>query len=454
MPPTLSDSHRLAIFRRCSAAPLSIMRTCVWAALAFCLLATGSVFADEEQTVVDKLPKTGEAPESMQAYDRLFAEFMNKWKLPGGQIAVAKNGRLVLVRGYGWADVEGKKPVQPGTRFRVASVSKPITAAAVLRLAERKRLVLDARAFETLPEFRIADGAKVDGRLRQITVRQLLTHTAGWDRDRSFDPMFKPFEAAKALGAPAPAEPATIIRFILRQPLDFDPGARYAYSNFGYCLLGRVIEQSTGKDYEQAVQELVLRPCGAARIALGRTRTSERADDETRYYAQPAEQRTRCVFEDVTEQVCWPDGGFYLEAMDAHGGWIASAPDLLRFVTALEGSRGERLLREESLAMMTARPAPPVSQKSKTYYGLGWLIRPQGAEPGWRRANWWHTGSLPGTSALLVRTGRGMSWAALFNSRPAGDAYKAFTAELDALLWKAAGTVSDWPEHDLFGQYR
>ncbi len=441
--------------RRAVTALSTVTAACVGRAVAFCLLlVAGSVFADEAQTVADKLPMTGETPESMQTYDRLLAQFMRKWKLPGGQIAVVKDGRLVLVRGYGWADVEGQKPVQPGTRFRVASVSKPITAAAVLRLVEQERLKLDARVFETLPEFRIADDATVDERLRQVTVRQLLTHTAGWDRNQSFDPMFKPFEAAKAVGAAAPAEPATIIRFMLRQPLDFDPGAGYAYSNFGYCLLGRLIEQATGKDYEQAVQELVLRPCGAARTMLGHTRLSQRADDETLYYAQPAEQRTRCVFPDVTEQVCWPDGGFYLEAMDAHGGWIASAPDLLRFVTALEGSRGERLLQEESLAMMTARPAPPVSQDSATYYGLGWQIRPKDNAPGWQRANWWHTGSLPGASALLVRTGRGMSWAAVFNSRPAGDGYKAFTAELDALLWKAAGTVSDWPKHDLFGEYR
>ena len=122
------------------------------AAIAFCLLLIAvPVWADETQTVVAKLPMTGETPESMQAYDRLIAEFMHKWKLPGGQIAVVKDGRLVLVRGYGWADVERQKPVQPGTRFRVASVSKPITAAAVLRLVEQKRLDLDARVFEALP---------------------------------------------------------------------------------------------------------------------------------------------------------------------------------------------------------------------------------------------------------------------------------------------------------------
>ncbi len=422
----------------------------VLAAMAFCLSAVGYSEANEGQSDAAAPPMTGEATESMRVYDRLIAGWMKKWNIPGGQVAVAKEGRLVLARGYGWADVEGRKPVQPDTRFRVASVSKPITAAAVLRLVEQKRLALDARVFEMLREFPLAEDAKVDPRLREITVRQLLAHSAGWDRERSGDPMFKPFETAAALKAPAPAEPATIIRYMLRQPLDFNPGEKFVYSNFGYCVLGRLIEQETGKGYEHAVRELVLEPCGATRLELGRTRLSQRADDEARYYAQPAERRTRCVLADVAEEVSWPDGGFYLEALDAHGGWIGSAPDLLRFVTALDGSRGLRLLQSETLEMMTARPEMSVAQTGDAYYAFGWMIHCKGEARGWRQATWWHTGSLPGASALLVRTNRGIAWTALFNSRPPDEQIKTAAAELDSLLWQAAGEIKQWPEHDLF----
>jgi N-acyl-D-amino-acid deacylase len=409
-----------------------------------------AALADEVADAAAEFPTAGQAVAGMESYDRLVAGLMKKWKIPGGQVAVVKSGRLVLARGYGWANVEAKQPVQPNSLFRIASVSKPITATAILRLVQEGRLDLDAKAFGLLPQFPIPEGSGVDPRLGQITLRQLLTHTAGWDRDKSFDPMFIPFKAAEAQGASPPADAATIIRYMLRQPLDFDPGQKYAYSNFGYCLLGRILQQATGKDYEQAVRELVLQRCGAASLRLGHTRPSERGPDEVAYYDQPPDELARSVFADVEQEVPWPDGGFYLEAMDAHGGWIGSATDLLRFATAIEGRRGEALLEGATLELLAARPASPVSRTDPTYYGLGWMVRPTGKESSWRRSNWWHTGSLPGTAALLVRTGQDMAWAALFNSRAASAGAKKFAAELDALMWEAAGQVEHWPEHDLF----
>lgn len=391
-------------------------------------------------------------PPSVECYDRLVGEWMKKWSVPGGQIAVARGGRLVLVRSFGWADVERHAPVENDSLFRIASVSKPITAAAVLRLVEAGRLDLDAQAFGLLPQFPLTEAPGGDQRLAQITLRQLLTHTGGWDRDKSFDPMFIPFKAAETIGAAPPADTATIIRFMLRQPLDFEPGQKYAYSNFGYCLLGRVIEHATGKSYGDAVRELVLEPCGARSLALGRTRLSERSPREVRYYAQPEGERTRSVFPEIKEQVAEPDGGFYLEALDAHGGWIATAADLLRMATALDGSRPPGLLKPETLALMTARPAAPISQTGPTHYGLGWMIRYPEKDKiaDGRQATWWHTGSLPGTAAILVRTHKGLAWAALFNSRPPYPKIKDCAAELDRLMWKAADQVKAWPEVDLF----
>ena len=417
---------------------------CSLTALLLITTAIGASAAEESA-------RPGAAPAGLEVYDRLVGEWMKKWSVPGGQIAVARGGRLVLVRSYGWADVEAKQPITNDSLFRIASVSKPITAVAILRLVEEGRLDLDDKVFDRLPQFPRAEAAGGDPRLAQITLRQLLAHTGGWDRDKSFDPMFIPFKAAEALGVPPPAEVATIIRYMQRQPLDFEPGQKFAYSNFGYCLLGRVIEQATGKSYADAVGELVLIPCGAASLELGRTRLADRSPREVRYYAQPADEQTRSVFTDVTEQVAWPDGGFYLEALDAHGGWIGSAADLLRFVTAVEGSRGPALLKDETLRQMTARPPAPVSQTGPTYYGLGWMIRaPDKPHADWRQTNWWHTGSLPGTAALVVRASNGTCWAALFNSRALADKSKDSAAELDRLLWQAYGEIKQWPEHDLF----
>ncbi len=395
-----------------------------------------------EPPSAEMIQVTGLDVPGMESYDRLVRQFMAKWRLPGGAVAVLKDGRLVLARGYGLADVAGKRPVEPGSLFRLASISKPITAVALLRLVEQRRLDLDAKVFDVLPRFE----PKHDPRMREVTVRQLLRHTAGWDREKSFDPMFRSYLVAEEVGVEPPATSEAVIRYMLKRPLDFDPGERFAYSNFGYCLLGRVIEATTGMGYEESVRELVLAPCGIRHMRLGRTRPRERANGEVMYYDVESNEPTRSVFPDEAGEVAWPDGGFHLEAMDAHGGWIGSAPELMRFVAALERPNEEALLTPESLALMTSRPPEPVTQTEPAYYGLGWMIR--SLDGGGR--HWWHTGSLPGTLTLLVRTHQHISWAALFNSRPNDDPAADFRLELDQLMHQAAAEVTVWPDDDLF----
>ena len=177
-----------------------------------------------------------------EAFDREVGEFMKARAIPGGALAVVKDRRLVYARGYGLADREKNSAVEADSLFRIASVSKPITAVAVLKLVEDGKLDLEQRAFDIVKADPLGEG---DARLRQITIRQLLHHTGGWDRGKSFDPMFRSRRIAKAAGVDAPAMPAAIIRYMIGQPLDFEPGSRYAYSNFGYCVLGRVIERIT-----------------------------------------------------------------------------------------------------------------------------------------------------------------------------------------------------------------
>lgn len=382
------------------------------------------------------LPISGEAGPGVAKFDANITDFMRKWGIPAGAVAVAHRGKLVLARGYGIADRESAEPVTPDSLFRIASVSKPITAVAVLRLVERKKLSLADRAFDRLPKFPLPEGQDVDRRLKEITIAQLLNHTAGWDRDKSFDPMFRPQIIAEATGTSPPATSEAIIRYMQRQPLDFTPGERYAYSNFGYCVLGRIIEAVTDKPYEEAVRELVLKPAHITDMRLGRTRIADRPPNEVRY-VDNVDGLTESVFPDVKEKVAEPDGGFYLEALDAHGGWIASAPDLVRFASAVEGRGRRALLRPETIRIMTGRPAPPVKADEPNWYGLGWMVH--SVDGG--GANWFHTGSLPGTMTILVRTQDGRAWAALFNHRPASKEGVSAPAELDRLLWKAANEL-------------
>ena len=377
-----------------------------------------------------------------EAFDAEMDAFMQARGVPGGALAVVKNRRLVYAKGYGWADREQKVPVAPDSLFRIASISKPFTAVAVLQLVESGRLSLDACAFGLLG----FDQTKAaDPRLFQITIGQLLHHTGGWNRDSSGDPMFRAQEIAASLGEAPPARPDAVIRWMLGQRLDFDPGSAYAYSNFGYCVLGRVIEKITGRSYETAVREKVLAPAGIRAMRIGASLRAGAAPSEVAYYTAK-DGTARSVFDTPPETVPWPYGGFHLEAMDAHGGWIASVVDLARFAAALDDPAHSPLLRRETIDTLYAPPSAPVSRQpdgalTDAYYACGWSVRPVGKSG---RANYWHNGSLPGTSTLLVRRHDGLSWAVCFNQR-SEDAGLPDSA-IDPALHRAADRVKTWPE--------
>ena len=391
---------------------------------------------------------TGRGDKRLEPLDRLMTGFLSRHKLPGASLAVTRNGRLVYARGFGLADRQSGDPVLPTSRFRIASLSKPVTSVAILQLVEAGRLKLDDPVAEILglePE--------VDAkRSRRVTVRQCLQHTGGWDRSDSFDPMFQSSRISRGLGTKAPAGPAEVIRFMQKWPLDFDPGTRYAYSNYGYCLLGRVIEKISGQSYERYVQARVLKPMGVTRMRIGRTRIEGRAKGEVRYHVDGEKVGLSVFEEDLGKRVSRAYGAWNLEAMDSHGAWIASAVDMVRFASALESPGRKPFLKAESLDGMFEPPAAPVSRKSDgsvedVFYGLGFSVRRLGDG----RMNQWHTGSLPGTSTLLVRRHDGMAWAVMFNSRRSC-AGKNPASAIDPLVHAAVDAVTEWPEGDAFDE--
>ena len=362
---------------------------------------------------------------------------------PGGALAVVRKGRLVYARGYGWADREAKEAVTPTSLFRIASISKPITALAILKLVQDGRLKLESRAFALIGSM-FRDRPLKDERLREITVLQLLQHTGGWDRDKSFDPMFRCRKIAAAEEVPTPPGATSIIRYMCGEPLDLSPGDRYAYSNFGYSVLGRIIEQVANSGYEDYVRRTILQPMGIDTMRRGATKVQ--AQNEVRYYTRD-NKLTESVFSDDNEKVPVPYGGFYLEAMDAHGGWIGSVQDLAHLAAALDTGNAKGLLKSTTLATMYAPPEAPAWRKksgelSDAYYGCGWMVRPMG-----KGANYWHSGSLPGTATLLVRRWDGLSWVVLFNQR--SDQRLLPDSAIDPALHRAADRVTEWPEGTL-----
>jgi len=420
------------------------------AALLFCSLVFGlaSTLMAEPNKAPGSLPVTGTSDSRLTAFDTLLTGFLRDRDIPGAALTISRRGQVVLSRGYGYSDLENKVSVQPDSLFRIASISKPITAVAVMRLVEQGKLGLDDRAVHWVQvEPHLAPGTQFDSRINDITIRQLLQHTGGWDGDVSFDPMFRSVEIANELKTAPPAMPKEVIRYMFGRRLDFDPGTRFAYSNLGYCLLGRIIEQATGEEYEAYIRKVVLEPVGIQRMQLGKTLLNGRVDGEVKYYVSPGATGEAVMGPDLGKQVPWPYGAWCLEAMDSHGAWIASAPDLIRFACAFDDPSRSLLLQRATIETMFARPGAAAGFDAKgqpkiSYCGCGWFVKRVGKNGEVNRS---HTGSLDGTSTLLLCRPDGINIAVLFNIRN-GSRERVPARAIGPLLELVADQVTEWPE--------
>jgi len=367
-------------------------------------------------------PMNGEALPGLESFDRAIIKFIEKHHIPGGSLAVSFQGKLILAKGYGYADfsVLKKVPANSRNRFRLASLSKPLTATAIMSLIEDGKLSLDSKI---LPLLQGNPPQKIrDKRLGQITIQNLLEHRGGYNRDIRSDPMFseKP---------PCPGDLASFFS----ENLDFAPGEKFSYSNLGYCLLGRVIEKVSGKPYEAFLKEHVLRPAGANSLEIGDSK--ETKPDEV------------CYFQDSSGGKQSPYGGFDMRALDSCGGWIGSSVDYLKFLTSLDGQRAPALLKPETMKVMLAMPEDPTVWNRDTYYAKGFNVRKLN-EGG---VNFWHTGSLSGTLTLAVRGSSGYGWVVLFNRRPPD--WRKLQFEMERELWQASKEIKGILHGDLFSKF-
>jgi CubicO group peptidase (beta-lactamase class C family) len=389
------------------------------------------------------VPVSGQSQSELTSIDELMTDFVKEQHIPGAALAITRGSRLLYARGFGLADRRRNQEVQPTDLFRIASISKPITAVAVLQLVEREKLELNASVWEllNLPE-------PFDKRWKLVTVWQLLHHAGGWD-DKIFDPMFQSARIARALNVSSPANQQDIISYMVGQPLQFEPGDHFAYANFGYCLLGRVIERVTGMSYESYVQNQVLAPLGILRMRLGRTLPSLRAPTEVSYYE--AKNRTApAVVGTIGEPVPLPYGAWSLEAMDSHGGWLASAIDLARFACAFDVPAACPILQPKSIELMFSRPEGKTGiEIDGIYPGCAWFVWPND-----RHAHHAYTSSnglLAGTSSYLMRRHDRINWAVLFNTGYGPDGRPLMIKFRDVSSAAFERTTS-WPDSDQFSQ--
>ncbi|GAA3256776.1 hypothetical protein GCM10020216_094100 [Nonomuraea helvata] len=380
---------------------------------------------------------TGVVPSSMAGFDQAMKTFITERDISCAQLAVAKNGKILLARGYGVYTKPGALVrVQPTSLFRIASLSKSLTAAAIVRLVQDGKLTLGAKVASLL-----GLSTTADPRLANVTLWRLLQHLGGWDSAVSKDPLFNDYTISTSLGVPLPIDHDDMIKYVTARKLDYDPGTKYAYSNYGYMLAGRIIEKVSGMSYESYVRQKLLAPVGITRPRLGRSLRAEAFSTEVTYTSKLT---GKSVVDQSGAVVPLPYGGFNLPNMDANGGWVASAVDMVKwgFVFNAAGP----VLNSTSLSRIFAKPETGVTGNG-SWYGLGWNVRTNNVGG----LNTWHTGSLPGTFSFLARVQNGVSYCAIFNRRE--ETGSPDFDSIDPILGEAIGTVKTWPTTDLTSKY-
>jgi len=380
-----------------------------------------------------RIDNTLTGTEMFETAEKSVEWFMRNWHIKGASVAVARDGKLLYARGFGYASLPDSLSVEPYHRFRVASVSKLITAVAVMKLQEEGKLSVNDHVFG--PDGILDDtlfANPKDRRVFDITVGHLLSHEGGWSQ-RYGDQMFMPEVIARTLDVSMPIDIKTITRFALSKNLHFKPGTGQSYSNLGYSILGLVIEKASGMDYETYCKKEILEPIGIYDIALGHNLPEAALPLEVSYYEVDDAPLKPSVY-GTGEMVPASRGGNDIEALGAAGGWVATAPDLMRLLLAVDGfDYPEDILSQESIKFMT-----------DVYNGF--------APVGWRatmtNGSWWRTGSFSGTTAMMKRMPDGTSWVVLMNSSAWNG--PELTSDIDRMMTKFLMRVKEWPEKNLF----
>lgn len=306
--------------------------------------------------LVALFPFLSRAQDLASRADELLTAYYKQGKF-NGTVLLAKGGKVLFEKGYGFADVVGKVPNTAATEFRIGSISKPFTAILILQLQEQGLLSVKDPVSKHVPGYPKGDS---------ILVEHLLNHTSGI---RSITAMKEYY--AKWIGEPATL-PQTIDRF-KGEPLGFSPGARFEYSNSNYILLSYIAEKASGKSYSQLLNEGIVQKLHLSATGLDRNDRPSK-QKALGYAANPQSDFAPARFNDMS-------------VLAGAGALYATARDLYALDRALYGST---LLSEASRAAMFSPGKAP--------YGFGWEIKEKGG-----RKEISHSGSIDGFVSNIIR---------------------------------------------------
>lgn len=329
--------------------------------------------------------------------------YLLRWEINGAQIAVTRNDSLLYVKGFGWADMEKKQEMQPSNIMRLASVSKLLTAVGVMKLAEVGTLKLSDHVFGPkgiLNDTAFTNAIK-DQRYLDITVEQLLRHKAGFTTGAG-DPMFSTRYIMMQNRLITPPDNNTLMKILLKRRLGFTPGTAKRYSNVGYTLLSMIIEKKTRMSYEDYMRRFVFEPAGCYDFHIAGSYEKDRRRNEVKYYMHNGSEP---VYEYNNSgrmvEKCYGEND--IPNLKGAGAWCASAAELSRLVASIDLLPGVKdILSKKSVEFMT-REMPDHD------FSIGWNFCPKGRP-------WIRTGSLSGTSALVLRYPDGECWILITNT--------------------------------------
>jgi serine beta-lactamase-like protein LACTB, mitochondrial len=296
------------------------------------------------------------------------AKFMASRHVPGLAVAVVEGGEYRWGSGFGFADLEGNVPASEHSLFRLASISKTLTAVGAMQLWERGRLDLDAAVQKYCPAF--------PSKPWPVTTRQVLGHLAGIRHYRTESEEDAEYGNTRHFDNPIAAG----LDFFKDDPLLTPPGVHYHYSTQGYTLVGCVMEGAAGTPYADYMRRNVFIPAG-----MEQTRADDRfaiIPYRSRFYRQSTAG--------AIENADFLDSSYKLPG----GGWLSSAQDMARFEVAI---LQDKLLRQPTLEVMWTQLNPADGAKPEDIYGLGWELHTVHGIPAVG-----HTGSQQGTSTAFL----------------------------------------------------
>lgn len=339
--------------------------------------------------------------EELKGLDNKMAGYMKKWDLQGMSLAITRNDSLVYAKGYGWADKEKGIKMEPGHIMRVASVSKLITAIGIMVLQDQIMLNILGPVFgpKGILKGPLYTSLIKDPNYNKITIEHILRHQAGFESD----PVFSPRSVRAKLGLDAPPTAEDFFRYILSKDLKFTPGSENKYSNLGYLLLCEIIETVSGMEYEEFIQEKVLKPAGCYDMHIAGNYYKDKRENEVRYYAYAGNDQFVTDYSGNGKVVHRCYGGNNITMLSGAGGWCASPIELARLVAAIDGDPTIMdIISQRAIHQMT-------EYNEDSIYAIGWndIVPDEG---------WGRSGTLSGTCAFIKRFNDGECWILVTNT--------------------------------------